>query len=301
MSSARKDSMSTESIDRFLDHLWLTDGLSANTLAAYRRDLARLHKQLLEQDGALEVASHAQLQQVLLAGVEREKPATRARQLSSLRRYYQYLLATGQRTDDPSLHLDNPRLGQRLPKTLSEAQVELLLQAADVETPLGLRDRAMFEVLYATGLRVSELVGLTLQQLDMVTGLIITRGKGNKERMVPLGEIALDWLERYFREARALLLAGAQCDAVFVTQRKAGMSRQMAWHLIAGYASQQGLPPVGPHMLRHAFATHLVNHGADLRVVQLLLGHSDISTTQIYTHVARERLKQLHAQHHPRG
>lgn len=293
--------MSTESIDRFLDHLWLTDGLSANTLAAYRRDLAKLQKQLQIGDCTLEEANHAQLQQALLEGVEREKPATRARQLSCLRRYYQYLLSSGQRTDDPSLHLDNPRLGQRLPKTLSEGQVELLLQAPDVETPLGLRDRAMFEVLYATGLRVSELVGLTLQQLDMVTGLIITRGKGNKERMVPLGEIALDWLERYFREARALLLAGAQCDAVFVTQRKAGMSRQMAWHLIAGYARQQGLPPVGPHMLRHAFATHLVNHGADLRVVQLLLGHSDISTTQIYTHVARERLKQLHAQHHPRG
>lgn len=291
--------MSTESIDRFLDHLWLTDGLSANTLAAYRRDLSKLQKQLL--DCPLEQANHAQLQQALLAGFEREKPATRARQLSCLRRFYQYLLSSGQRADDPSLHLDNPRLGQRLPKTLSEAQVEVLLQAPDVTTPLGLRDRAMFEVLYATGLRVSELVGLTLQQLDMVTGLIITRGKGNKERMVPLGEIALDWLERYFREARALLLAGAQCDAVFVTQRKAGMSRQMAWHLIASYASAQGLPPVGPHMLRHAFATHLVNHGADLRVVQLLLGHSDISTTQIYTHVARERLKQLHAQHHPRG
>ncbi|WP_287877569.1 site-specific tyrosine recombinase XerD [Aquitalea sp.] len=293
--------MTTESIDRFLDHLWLTDGLSANTLAAYRRDLAKMQKQLQSQDSTLESASHAQLQQALLAGVEREKPATRARQLSCLRRYYQYLLGTGQRNDDPSLHLDNPRLGQRLPKTLSEAQVELLLQAPDVETPLGLRDRAMFEVLYATGLRVSELVGLTLQQLDMVTGLIITRGKGNKERMVPLGEIALEWLERYFREARVLLLGGAQCDAVFVTQRKARMSRQMAWHLIASYASAQGLPPVGPHMLRHAFATHLVNHGADLRVVQLLLGHSDISTTQIYTHVARERLKQLHAQHHPRG
>jgi integrase/recombinase XerD len=293
--------MSGESIDRFLDHLWLSDGLSANTLAAYRRDLLKLQRQLQAQDAELDTADQALIQRALLMAVDTEKPATRARQLSCLRRYYQFLLASGQRADDPTTHLGNPKLGQRLPKALSEGQVELLLQAPDVETPLGLRDRAMFEVLYATGLRVSELVGLTLQQLDMVTGLIITRGKGNKERMVPLGEIALDWLERYFREARVLLLGGLPCDEVFVTQRKAGMTRQMAWHLIAGYARQQGLPPIGPHVLRHAFATHLVNHGADLRVVQLLLGHSDISTTQIYTHVARERLKQLHAQHHPRG
>ena len=293
--------MSAESIDRFLDQLWLKDGLATNTLAAYRRDLAKLQKQLLTQGAELDSASHADIQQALLAAVEVEKPATRARQLSCLRRYYQFLLSSGSRQDDPTTQLGQPKIGQRLPKSLSEGQVEQLLLAADIATPLGLRDRAMFEVLYACGLRVSELVGLSVQQLDMVTGLLITRGKGNKERMVPLGEIALGWLERYFREARPLLLAGAQCDTVFVTQRKAGMTRQMAWHLISHYARQQGLPPISPHMLRHAFATHLVNHGADLRVVQLLLGHSDISTTQIYTHVARERLKQLHAQHHPRG
>ena len=175
------------------------------------------------------------------------------------------------------------------------------MAAPDVGTPLGLRDRAMLEVLYASGLRVSELVGLTLQQLNLLDGLVKTMGKGNKERLVPLGELAQEWLQRYLAEARPLLLAGAVCDMVFVTQRKAGMTRQMAWYLISQYAKRQGLPAVSPHVLRHAFATHLVNHGADLRVVQLLLGHSDISTTQIYTHVARERLKQLHAKHHPRG
>jgi len=293
--------MSTDSIDCFLDHLWLSDGLSANTLAAYRRDLAKLAVRLQALGATLEQASEEKIRQALLQAVDSEKPATRARQLSCLRRYYQFLLSSGQRQDSPVERLESPRQGLRLPKSLSEAQVEQLLQAPDVSQPLGLRDRAMFELLYATGLRVSELVGLSMQQLDRVTGLIITRGKGNKERMVPLGEIALEWLERYFGEARPLLLAGMPCEAVFVTQRKAGMTRQMAWHLITTYARQQGLPPISPHILRHAFATHLVNHGADLRVVQLLLGHSDISTTQIYTHVARERLKQLHAQHHPRG
>ncbi|XLM20202.1 tyrosine-type recombinase/integrase, partial [Chromobacterium piscinae] len=178
---------------------------------------------------------------------------------------------------------------------------EALLAAPDVATPLGLRDRAMLEVLYASGLRVSELVGLTLNQLNLLDGVVKTVGKGSKERLVPLGEIAQDWLLRYLKQARPLLLAGHPCDAVFITQRKAGMTRQMAWHLITQYAGRQGLSKVSPHVLRHAFATHLVNHGADLRVVQLLLGHADISTTQIYTHVARERLKQLHARHHPRG
>ncbi|KUM03650.1 site-specific tyrosine recombinase XerD [Chromobacterium subtsugae] len=290
-----------DGIDAFLDQLWLSDGLSQNTLAAYRRDLAKLSGRLQAAGATLAQADAEQLRQALLAGVDSEKPATRARLTSALRRYYQHLAQSGQRADDPSAGLATPKQGLRLPKSMSEQAVEALLLAPDVATPLGLRDRAMLEVLYASGLRVSELVGMTLTQLNLLDGVVKTMGKGSKERLVPLGEIAQDWLLRYMREARPLLLAGLPCDAVFVTQRKAGMTRQMAWHLISQYAARQGLAKVSPHVLRHAFATHLVNHGADLRVVQLLLGHADISTTQIYTHVARERLKQLHARHHPRG
>lgn len=290
-----------DSIDAFLDQLWLADGLSNNTLAAYRRDLSKLASRLAEVGASLERAGRDELEQAMLIGAGSEKPATRARLTSALRRYYQYLLQSGQRQDDPSANLASPKQGQRLPKSLSEVDVEALLAAPDVATPLGLRDRAMLEVLYASGLRVSELVGLTLNQLNLLDGVVKTVGKGSKERLVPLGEIAQDWLLRYLKQARPLLLAGHPCDAVFITQRKAGMTRQMAWHLITQYAGRQGLSKVSPHVLRHAFATHLVNHGADLRVVQLLLGHADISTTQIYTHVARERLKQLHARHHPRG
>lgn len=290
-----------DSIDGFLDQLWLADGLSRNTLAAYRRDLLKLAARLEGQGASLPAADAAELERALLQGVESEKPATRARLTSALRRYYQHLLQSGLRQDDPSARLQTPKRGLRLPKSLSEAHVEALLAAPDTGTLYGLRDRTMLEVLYASGLRVSELVGLTLQQVNLLDGLVKTVGKGNKERLVPLGEVAQEWLQRYLREARPLLLAGQACDAVFITQRKAGMTRQMAWHLISRYAKRQGLPPVSPHVLRHAFATHLVNHGADLRVVQLLLGHADISTTQIYTHVARERLKQLHARHHPRA
>ncbi|MGC0152482.1 site-specific tyrosine recombinase XerD [Chromobacterium vaccinii] len=290
-----------DSIDAFLDQLWLQDGLSQNTLAAYRRDLSKLAARLAEAGATLQAAGPAELEGALLAGVASEKPATRARLTSALRRYYQHLLHSGVRAEDPSARLAAPKQGLRLPKSLSEVDVEALLDAPDTATPLGLRDRAMLEVLYASGLRVSELVGMTLNQLNLLDGVVKTMGKGSKERLVPLGEIAQDWLLRYLKEARPLLLAGLPCDAVFVTQRKAGMTRQMAWHLISQYAARQGLAKVSPHMLRHAFATHLVNHGADLRVVQLLLGHADISTTQIYTHVARERLKQLHARHHPRG
>nr|WP_199067455.1 site-specific tyrosine recombinase XerD [Chromobacterium sp. ASV5] len=290
-----------DSIDGFLDQLWLADGLSRNTLAAYRRDLLKLAARLEGEGASLPAADAAELERALLQGVESEKPATRARLTSALRRYYQHLLQSGLRQDDPSARLQMPKRGLRLPKSLSEAHVEALLAAPDTGTLYGLRDRTMLEVLYASGLRVSELVGLTLQQVNLLDGLVKTVGKGNKERLVPLGEVAQEWLQRYLREARPLLLAGQACDAVFITQRKAGMTRQMAWHLISRYAKRQGLPPVSPHVLRHAFATHLVNHGADLRVVQLLLGHADISTTQIYTHVARERLKQLHARHHPRA
>lgn len=288
-------------VDAFLDHLWLNDGLARNTLAAYRRDLEKLDVRLRQVGGELPTAQAATLESALLLCADSEKPATRARLLSAARRFYQFLILSGARRDDPTARMAAPRLGRRLPETLSERHVEILLDAPDTSTLLGLRDRSLLEVLYASGLRVSELVGLTLQQLDLVSGLVKTVGKGNKERLVPLGELALEWLQRYLNEARPHLLGGAQCDHVFVTRRKGPMTRQMAWYLIVRYAEREGLPKLGPHTLRHAFATHLVNHGADLRVVQLLLGHADISTTQIYTHVARERLKQLHAQHHPRG
>lgn len=291
----------SEELDLFLDHLWLNDGLSRNTLAAYRRDLLKLAARLEQVGAHLASADGTMLESALLLCADQEKPATRARLLSAAKRFYQYQVLQGLRTDDPATRMASPKLGLRLPKTLSEAHVESLLDAPDVETLLGLRDRCLLEVLYATGLRVSELVGLTLQQLDLVSGLVKTIGKGNKERLVPLGEVALEWLGRYLAQGRPHILSGVQSDAVFVTQRKGPMTRQMAWYLIDKYARRQGLPRLSPHTLRHAFATHLVNHGADLRVVQLLLGHSDISTTQIYTHVARERLKQLHAQHHPRG
>ena len=290
-----------QQLDPFLDHLWLSDGLSRNTLAAYRRDLSKLATRLAQLGVFLEQADVASLQSALLLEADREKPATRARLLSAARRFYQYQITIGQRTDDPTERMRSPAQGLRLPKSLSEAHVEALLAAPDVQTLLGLRDRAMFEVLYATGLRVSELVSLTLRQIDLISGVLKTMGKGNKERLVPLGELAIEWLERYLAQSRGRIMAGLQCDAVFVTNRKGPMTRQMVWYLIVRYARQQGLPKLSPHTLRHAFATHLVNHGADLRVVQLLLGHADISTTQIYTHVARERLKQLHAMHHPRG
>jgi len=213
------------------------------------------------------------------------------------------LLAIGAIQADPTLNIEPPPRPDRFPKTLSEAQVEALLAAPDVDTPLGLRDRAMLETLYATGLRVSELTALKLFEVGLNEGVVRVFGKGSKERLVPLGQVALEWIERYLKEARPQLLAGRNCDAVFVTRRAAGLSRQMFWHLVKRHAAQAGIDParISPHTLRHAFATHLINHGADLRVVQLLLGHADISTTQVYTHVARERLKQLHARHHPRG
>lgn len=295
-------SNNSELITRFLDALWLSDGLSDHTLAAYRRDLAKLVRRL-DDVGATQLSqvSSGELSAAFNVAYVEEKPATRARLFSSTRRFFHYLIATGVRCDDPTQHLSAPKRGLRLPKTLSEQSVEALLTAPDVTTRLGLRDRALLEVLYATGLRVSELVGLTLAQLDSVSGLVKTLGKGKKERLVPLGEEAVEWLGRYLEEARPVLLGGVPCSAVFVTQRKAAMTRQMAWLLIVRYAQRIGVTRVSPHTLRHAFATHLVNHGADLRVVQLLLGHADISTTQIYTHVARERLKRLHEAHHPRG
>ncbi|MEW6563652.1 MAG: site-specific tyrosine recombinase XerD [Pseudomonadota bacterium] len=292
-------------LDEFSDALWLEDGLSRNTLDSYRRDLEKFSGWLTEKQGrTLLQASHADIQAYLgyLVTQQKAKATSTGRSLSSLKRLYRYCMRQGKVSADPTLQIASPKLPRALPKTLTEQDVESLLDAPDTESPLGLRDRAMFEVLYATGLRVSELVGLTLQQISLDMGVVRVMGKGSKERLVPLGEEALDWVQRYLQLARAVLLGGRQSDALFVTQRGEAMTRQMFWYLIKRHAQQGGVhKPLSPHTLRHAFATHLLNHGADLRVVQLLLGHSDISTTQIYTHVARERLKALHAQHHPRG
>jgi len=287
-------------IERFLDALWLESGLSRNTLSAYRSDLEGFAAWLKESP---EQASRAQLQ-AYLAECERRgvRPRTTARLLSSLRRFYHYLLRENRITEDPTAQLESPKLGRPLPKSLTEEQVEALLAAPASDTPLGLRDRSMLEVLYATGLRVSELVGLTLAQVNLQAGVVKVVGKGNKERLVPLGEEAIEWLQRYLHEVRSGLLHGRASDALFPTARGGPMTRQAFWKNIKRYAHLAGIESnLSPHTLRHAFATHLLNHGADLRVVQMLLGHADLSTTQIYTQVARERLKQLHAQHHPRG
>jgi integrase/recombinase XerD len=287
-------------IERFLDALWLEAGLSRNTLSAYRSDLEGLAAWL---KAPLAGASRGQLQDYLADCVGRGmRPRTTARLLSSLRRFYQYLVRVNVITEDPSALLESPKLGRPLPKSLSEEQVERLLAAPDTGTALGLRDRAMLETLYATGLRVSELVGLTLGQINLQAGVVRVIGKGNKERLVPLGEEAIGWLQRYLASARSGLLHGQASAALFPTTRGAAMTRQAFWHNIKRYARVAGIETaLSPHTLRHAFATHLLNHGADLRVVQMLLGHADLSTTQIYTQVARERLKQLHQRHHPRG
>jgi integrase/recombinase XerD len=294
-----------ELLDEFSDTLWLEDGLSRNTLESYRRDLNKFALWLHQhRDASLLQGTHADIQGFLahLVVEQKARATSTSRAISSLKRLYQYQLRQGKISVDPTLQIATPKLPRSLPKTLTEQDVELLLQAPDVDTPLGMRDRTMLEVLYASGLRVSELVGLTIAQVSMSEGVVRVMGKGSKERLVPLGEEALDWLRRYLAEARPALLAGKVCNAMFVTQRGEGMTRQMFWYLIKKHAKHGGLhKPLSPHTLRHAFATHLLNHGADLRVVQLLLGHADISTTQIYTHVARERLKQLHATHHPRG
>ena len=294
-----------ELLDEFGDALWLEDGLARNTLESYRRDLDKFAAWLrAHRDCGLLAATAADIQGFLahLVGQEKARPTSTSRAISSLKRLYRYLLRQNQVKVDPTLLVATPKLPRALPKSLSETDVEQLLAAPDVQSPLGLRDRAMLEVLYASGLRVSELVGLKLAQVSMNEGVVRVMGKGSKERLVPFGEEAMDWLKRYMTDARPVLLAGKISDAMFVTQQGAAMTRQMFWYLIKKHARQGGVhKPLSPHTLRHAFATHLLNHGADLRVVQMLLGHSDISTTQIYTHVARERLKQLHDQHHPRG
>jgi integrase/recombinase XerD len=291
-------------IDRFCDHLWLEDGLAQLTLAAYRRDLLAFGN-WLKQSRARELnAAVAGDIEAYLAWrfAQHAQPRSAARYTSSLKRFYRYLLRESLIAADPTLNLDSPKLPRSLPKSLTEADVERLLDSANADTPLSLRDRAMLETLYATGLRVSELVGLKLTALNISDGVLRVTGKGNKDRLVPLGEEAVEWLRRYLADARPSLMEKNLSDAVFVTARGDSMTRQAFWYLIKRRARSAGIErPLSPHTLRHAFATHLLNHGADLRVVQMLLGHSDISTTQIYTHVARERLKQLHAQHHPRG
>lgn len=290
-------------IERFTDALWMERGLSANTLGAYAADLAAWSRWLAQQGHTLETARREDLQRYLAhCAASGRKARSTARLLSSLRRFYRFLLREDLIRTDPTALVDAPRVGRPLPKSLSEEQVERLIAAPDVETALGLRDRAMLETLYATGLRVSELVGLTLSQLALTQGVVRVVGKGDKERLVPLGEQALDWLHRYLRESRPALLKGAVSDALFPTGRGGAMTRQAFWRNLKRYARLAEIEtPISPHTLRHAFATHLLNHGADLRVVQMLLGHSDLSTTQIYTQVARARLQSLHAKHHPRG
>jgi integrase/recombinase XerD len=284
-------------LDAFCDALWLEDGLSRNTISAYRADLEQLSS-FVKKD--LSEIGEADLFAFLAS--RRGRASSAARRVSSLKRFFQYCMRERRIGADPTLKLDAPKRAPRFPKTLSESDVEALLAAPNVAAALGMRDRAMLETLYATGLRVSELVALKIFEADLAAGVVRVLGKGSKERLVPLGEEAVHWLRRYIAGSRKDLLGKKASDALFVTARGAGMTRQAFWHLVRRYGAR-AIPGkrLSPHVLRHAFATHLINHGADLRVVQMLLGHADISTTQIYTHVARERLKQLHAKHHPRG
>ena len=285
-------------LDAFTDALWLEDGLSKNTLSSYRRDLqqfaAFLKKKPLEKAGEQELFA--------FLAARRGRASSAARMLSSLKRFYAWCLRERHVKADPTVRLDPPKRAPRFPKTLSEADVEALLAAPDASTPLGMRDRTMLEMLYAAGLRVSELISLKVFEVDVGAGVVRVMGKGSKVRMVPLGEEAVDWVCRYLKEVRMEILKKKTSDHLFVTERGTGMTRQAFWQNIKRYGAR-AVPNkhFSPHVLRHAFATHLINHGADLRVVQMLLGHADISTTQIYTHVARERLKMLHAKHHPRG
>jgi integrase/recombinase XerD len=295
---------SHELIDEFCDALWLEDGLARNTLEAYRSDLSHFAAWLEARHGKKLIEGDVADIQAYLGHLFRKKTraSSAARLLSSLKRFYRYCLRQGRIKADPTLRIDSPKLPRGLPKSLTEEDIENLLAAPRADKALGLRDKAMLETLYASGLRVSELVTLKLRQVSQDMGVVRVVGKGSKERLVPLGEEAIAWIRQYLKEARPELLGGRAADDLFVTARGSAMTRQMFWHLLRRYAAQAGLKKsVSPHTLRHAFATHLLNHGADLRVVQLLLGHSDISTTQIYTHVARGRLKQLHAKHHPRG
>ncbi len=292
---------SKDHIDRFLDALWMERGVSDNTLLAYRSDLQKYALWLDKNKYEMVNAQEGHLRSYL-SSMKGRTARTMARHLSSLRSLYSYLVREGIMKHDPSARIEAPKLGRQLPKFLTEAEVEALLNAPDTGNSLGLRDRAMLEILYATGLRVTELIGLQSGQVNLRQGVVRVLGKGNKERLVPLGEESIEWLNRYLQDARTELLKESISDTLFPTRRGTVMSRQAFWYLIKHYAVVAGInKTISPHILRHAFATHLLNHGADLRVVQMLLGHSDISTTQIYTHIAQERLKNLHAEHHPRG
>ena len=289
-------------IERFLDAAWAERGLSENTLKSYRYDLLQVAAFLHGRNSDLYSARREDLLAFLATQVQSGRsPRSLSRYLSGIRQFYQWALREGRLQKDPSALIESPKLGRGLPKALNEGQVEALLEAPDTDTPLGLRDRTMLELMYATGLRVSELVGLELTSINFNQGVVRVMGKGGKERLVPLGEEAADWLRRYLEGARPELMKGADAPQVFVTNRKAGMTRQAFWHAIRRYALKAGIDrDVSPHMLRHSFATHLLNHGADLRVVQLLLGHSDLSTTQLKTPIPREGHKRIHSKHHPR-
>ena len=292
-----------DTVDRFCDALWIEDGLAPATLAAYRRDLVLLAGWLAGESGrALVEATEADLQAYAVARHAATRATTANRRLTVFRRFWRWALREGLAVSDPTLRMASARQPMRVPKTLTEADVEALLAAPDVDTPLGLRDRAMLEILYASGLRVSELVSLKTVHVSASDSALRVTGKGSKERLVPFGEEANAWLRRWFGGPRAEVLKGRASDALFVTVQGGAMTRQMFWKIVKAHALRAGIVrPLSPHTLRHAFATHLLNHGADLRAVQLLLGHADLSTTTIYTHVAKERLKSLHATHHPRG
>ncbi|MGC5801117.1 site-specific tyrosine recombinase XerD [Ralstonia pseudosolanacearum] len=294
---------STEAIQRFCDALWLEDGLARNTLDAYRRDLTLYAQWLAGRGKALDQTENVDLSDYFAARHEDSLASTANRRRTVFKRFFQWALREHVVSADPTRLLSTAKQPPRVPKTLSEAQVEALIAAPDVDAPLGLRDRAMIELMYASGLRVSEIVALKTVEVGLNEGVVrVIGGKGGKDRLVPFGAEAGDWLRRYLRDGRTALLGERTADALFVTARGDGMTRQAFWYLIKRYAQRADIhAPLSPHTLRHAFATHLLNHGADLRVVQMLLGHADISTTQIYTHVARERLRTLHAQHHPRG
>jgi integrase/recombinase XerD len=290
-------------IDRFLDAVWMERGLSPNTLAAYRADLTALERWLEEHEIDLSAAHRGDILSFMASRVQAgARPRSTARQLSSFRRFYRHLVREGALREDPTAQIAMPKVGRSLPRSLTEEEVEALLAAPAVSDPLGHRDRTMLEVLYATGLRVTELVNLSLAQVNLNQGVLRIVGKGDRERLIPLGEEAVQWVQQFLQGPRVEILLERQTDFLFPTRRGDRMTRQAFWHIIKRYARKAGVQKdLSPHTLRHAFATHLLNHGADLRVVQMLLGHSDLSTTQIYTHVARERLKDLHSQHHPRG
>lgn len=291
--------MNDELLGSFLDHLWLQERLADNTLQAYRRDLNKIATRLAEHQLDFFNAQSSDIAAAVYVGQEQAR--SQARALAAVKKLYRWLNETEQRSDNPCAELKTGKQGQTLPPLISEKQVEDLLAAPDTDTPHGLRDKALLELLYATGLRVSEAVQLQLHELNLQMGYVKTTGKGDKQRLVPMGEEAMDWLTRYLTSARGTLLKGTRCEAVFVSQKKGGMTRQLAWMIVQKYAQSVGILSLSPHDLRHAFATHLVNHGADLRVVQLLLGHADLSTTQIYTHVADARLQQVVNQFHPRS